>query len=402
MSKFSMKVNPLLGVGSIHIKKGVKIAGWSVVAALVLVILYVVAGKGQGRQGGAPSNTPSPINASQSSNSSLESVLEKKPTTAVAKAAPTARAEEPRASTGPSEEALARQQRQRAAAEARQAMLTEAVYSGMNVRIDTVSLTPSAPQPSAPITLASNRLSGAQDKLRAQTLGSAAQEQDGLDNTLVSQAAKAEFLARSPDTGYLPHTRTRPMSGGELTVGTVIPATLISAMNSDIPGNVIAQVSQNVYDSATGAAILIPQGTQLYGTYDSRVAYGQRRLPVTWSRVNFPDGTKLNIGHMASMDVTGKNGLTGAVNNHYWRLFGQATLLGGISGMTQAGVSDGNDDSRSAAESVADGVVQQYAQTGNALIRKNMNIQPTIEIDNAEQFYIMVSQDIVLPPYSPL
>ncbi|WP_443088655.1 TrbI/VirB10 family protein, partial [Vibrio parahaemolyticus] len=184
-------------------------------------------------------------------------------------------------------------------------------------------------------------------------------------------------------------------------------------MNSDIPGNVIAQVSQNVYDSATGAAILIPQGTQLYGTYDARVAYGQRRLPVTWSRVNFPDGTKLNIGNMASMDVTGMNGLTarvaygqrrlpvtwsrvnfpdgtklnignmasmdvtgmngltGDINNHYWRLFGQATLLGGISGISQAAVSDGDDDSRSTGESVADGVTQQYAETGNMLIRKN-------------------------------
>ncbi|MDF5213366.1 TrbI/VirB10 family protein, partial [Vibrio parahaemolyticus] len=147
---------------------------------------------------------------------------------------------------------------------------------------------------------------------------------------------------------------------------------------------------------------LIPQGTQLYGTYDARVAYGQRRLPVTWSRVNFPDGSKLNIGNMASMDVTGMNGLTGDINNHYWRLFGQATLLGGISGISQAAVSDGNDDSRSTGESVADGVTQQYAETGNMLIRKNMNIQPTIEIDNAEQFYIMVSQDVILPPYSSI
>ncbi|TKF96434.1 hypothetical protein FCV67_24185, partial [Vibrio sp. F13] len=104
MSKFSMKVNPLSGVGSIHIKKGVKIAGWSVAAALVLVILYVVAGKGQGRQGGSPSNSPSTINASQSRNSSLESVLEQKPTTAVAKAAPTARAEATKEPVGPSEE----------------------------------------------------------------------------------------------------------------------------------------------------------------------------------------------------------------------------------------------------------------------------------------------------------
>ncbi|MDF4377370.1 TrbI/VirB10 family protein, partial [Vibrio parahaemolyticus] len=132
-----------------------------------------------------------------------------------------------------------------------------------------------------------------------------------LDTTGASQASKEAFLAKANQAGYLNARRELPASEYELTVGTLIPATLISAMNSDIPGNVIAQVSQNVYDSATGAAILIPQGTQLYGTYDARVAYGQRRLPVTWSRVNFPDGSKLNIGNMASMDVPGMNGLTG-------------------------------------------------------------------------------------------
>ncbi|MCZ5901267.1 hypothetical protein O4N15_27110, partial [Vibrio parahaemolyticus] len=100
-----------------------------------------------------------------------------------------------------------------------------------------------------------------------------------LDTTGASQASKEAFLAKANQAGYLNARRELPASEYELTVGTLIPATLISAMNSDIPGNVIAQVSQNVYDSATGAAILIPQGTQLYGTYDARVAYGQRRLP---------------------------------------------------------------------------------------------------------------------------
>uniref|UniRef100_UPI00261DF41C TrbI/VirB10 family protein n=2 Tax=uncultured Vibrio sp. TaxID=114054 RepID=UPI00261DF41C len=176
-----------------------------------------------------------------------------------------------------------------------------------------------------------------------------------------------------------------------------------SAINSDTPNNLVAQVSQNVYDSATGGAILIPQGTQLYGTYDSRVAYGQRRLPVTWSRVNFPDGTKLDLGGMSSMDTTGQGGLTGKVNNHFWKLFGQATLLGGISGLAQAGVSSGSDSNgRTSSEAVADGVTQQYAQAGSELIQKNMNVQPTIEIDNATAFFIMVSQDIILPPYQPV
>ncbi|HAV1358756.1 TPA: hypothetical protein JG824_004553 [Vibrio parahaemolyticus] len=412
MSNFTLKLNPLSGVESVHIKKGVK---WTVIGLGVLVtiiVIGVIMQKGQRNKDKASAPTPTQINTSMTTKqAALDSVLAQKPDTPAPKAVvptpiPTGNATPSVPTVTPE---MAAQQKQRIAQlEAKQKLLNEAIYSGMNVRIDEASS--SEQSDSDELRDAEQRLAQAKAALSNpnqapyEQSNSTAEELNAsaLDTTGASQASKEAFLAKANQAGYLNARRELPASEYELTVGTLIPATLISAMNSDIPGNVIAQVSQNVYDSATGAAILIPQGTQLYGTYDARVAYGQRRLPVTWSRVNFPDGSKLNIGNMASMDVTGMNGLTGDINNHYWRLFGQATLLGGISGISQAAVSDGDDDSRSTGESVADGVTQQYAETGNMLIRKNMNIQPTIEIDNAEQFYIMVSQDVILPPYSSI
>lgn len=413
MSNFTLKLNPLSGVESVHIKKGVK---WTVIGLGVLmtiIVIGVIMQKGQRNKDKASAPTPTQINTSMTTKqAALDSVLAQKPDTPAPKAVvptpiPTGNVTPSVPTVTPE---MAAQQKQRIAQlEAKQKLLNEAIYSGMNVRIDEASLRSSSSSEqsdSDELRDAEQRL--AQAKAALSNPNQASYEQSNsttastLDTTVASQASKEAFLAKANQAGYLNARRELPASEYELTVGTLIPATLISAMNSDIPGNVIAQVSQNVYDSATGAAILIPQGTQLYGTYDARVAYGQRRLPVTWSRVNFPDGSKLNIGNMASMDVTGMNGLTGDINNHYWRLFGQATLLGGISGISQAAVSDGDDDSRSTGESVADGVTQQYAETGNMLIRKNMNIQPTIEIDNAEQFYIMVSQDVILPPYSSI
>ena len=404
MTKFSLKQNPLSGVGSVHIKKSVKIAGLVLAGIVVVLVVLVIAQKGQRASASAPSDTPSTVNTA-TTTSSLDAVLAKKPTSSVVKPTPITPVETAPATPSVSPEFAAMKKRQLAAFEARQAMLTEAVYSGMNIQIDDAALKQTSltvPAPSRELTMAQQRLDHAKRQTMSTPSGQALNQSGALDTTLASQASKDAFLASTHQTGYLNARRELPASEYELTVGTLIPASLISAVNSDTPGHLVAQVSQHVYDSATGSAILIPQGTRLYGTYDSRVAYGQRRLPVTWSRVNFPDGTKLDIGNMASLDVTGMSGLTGEVNNHYWRLFGQSTLLGGISGLTQAGVSDGDDDSRSTAESVADGVTQQYAETGNLLIRKNMNIQPTIEIDNAEPFYIMVSQDIVLPPYSSI
>ncbi|PJE81913.1 TrbI/VirB10 family protein, partial [Yersinia kristensenii] len=180
-----------------------------------------------------------------------------------------------------------------------------------------------------------------------------------------------------------------------------IPATLISGINSDLPGQVIAQVNQNVYDTATHSTILLPQGSKLYGVYDSRVAYGQDRLLMAWTRINFPDGTTLELEGMGGTDAAGYAGFADQVDHHYFKIFGNAFLLGLISGATQSGVSDNNSDNVSTSESVNNGVVQQFSTVGTSLIQKNLDVQPTIKIRNGYKFNVMLNKDVVLPPYQP-
>ena len=235
-------------------------------------------------------------------------------------------------------------------------------------------------------------------QLRQNTLSTAQDAPLEINSDPNGQAQKLAFLGAARSDDYLIHTRETPISRFELNVGTIIPATLISGINSDMPGQIVAQVSQNVYDSATGRYLLLPQGAKLYGVYDSKIAYGQDRVLTAWTRVNYPDGTKLNIAGMGGMDTEGYSGFSDQVDNHYWKTFGNAMLLGLISGTAQAGISadSKNGDTTSA---IADGVTQQFAQTGSSLIQKNLDVQPTIKIRGGYKFNIMINKDIVLTPY---
>ncbi|WP_318452309.1 TrbI/VirB10 family protein [Photobacterium leiognathi] len=213
-----------------------------------------------------------------------------------------------------------------------------------------------------------------------------------------AQALTAPQPTSSTLDGYLNNARTA-LAPHTLSVGTLLPAVTLSAINSDIAGTIKAQISESIYDSATGSTLLLPQGAQLIGQYGGQVAYGQSRLPVKWYRINFPDGSKININGMEGADSGGQNGFAGDVNNHYWRLFGQSTLLGLIGGGAAAAVSDGNDSENSASETIANSVINQYAQTGAAVIQKNLQVSPTITVPSGYPFNIILTKDVVLPPY---
>ncbi len=189
----------------------------------------------------------------------------------------------------------------------------------------------------------------------------------------------------------------------EIKTGAVIPATMITSINSDLPGQVIAQVRQNVFDSATGKELLIPQGARLYGNYDSRVTHGQNRVLVAWNRIIFPDGSAITIPAMTGADLSGTSGFTDKVNNHYMKIFGTSGLMALIT----AGMSIGIDSaSASTSESSMQATMMatlatQIGQTTTKLLEKNMNIQPTLEIRSGYQFNIVVTQDILFQePYS--
>ncbi|EHH1077073.1 conjugal transfer protein TrbI [Vibrio parahaemolyticus] len=214
------------------------------------------------------------------------------------------------------------------------------------------------------------------------------------------QEVKLAFSEKAHSNTYLTQGREIPLSPYELKVGTLIPATMISGVNSDLPGQVIASVSQNVYDSATGGHLLLPQGAKLYGLYDSQIAYGQDRVLMAWTRVNYPDGTTLELEGMGAIDSQGFAGFEDQVDHHYWKIFGNAFILGMITGVSEAGINDNSSDV-STAESINNGVTEQFAETGSTLIEKNLDVQPTIVIRNGYKFNIMLNKDIILKPYQP-
>jgi type IV secretion system protein VirB10 len=190
-----------------------------------------------------------------------------------------------------------------------------------------------------------------------------------------------------------------------LRTGYVIPAILISAMDSELPGTITAQVAQNVYDTPTGNYLLIPQGARLVGAYSSNVAYGQSRIFVAWQRIVFPDGTALDIGAMPGTDAEGEAGFNDKTNNHFVRIFGSALLMSAIT----AGVTwsqdhnqnnNGNSNRVSASDALSEALGQELGMTMSEMIRKNLNIAPTLKIRPGYRFNILVVKDVVLThPY---
>ncbi|WP_428561439.1 MAG: TrbI/VirB10 family protein [Solidesulfovibrio sp. DCME] len=225
---------------------------------------------------------------------------------------------------------------------------------------------------------------------------------------------KEAFFSRARQQGgadkewTLPGTRT-PGQPFEVKTGTVIPGVMITGINSDLPGSIIAQVSQNVFDTATGRYLIIPQGAKLFGVYDSRVIYGQSRVLVAWNRIIFPDGSAITLGAMPGADMSGYAGFNDEVNNHYLRVFGSAVLMSLISGSNAFAMDSlnvkGNTSSGvpSMQDEMASALASQLGQTTTKLLEKNLNIKPTLEIRPGYQFNIIVTKDMVMKaPYVPL
>lgn len=213
----------------------------------------------------------------------------------------------------------------------------------------------------------------------------------------------ASLAGNEPDKWKL-DSKPQPPRPYSLQTTFVIPATLISGINSTLPGKIFGQVSQNVYDTATGKYLLIPQGTKLEGVYSSDVAYGQASLLVAWQRLVFPDGKTMDIGAMPGSNGAGYAGFSDQVNNHYVRLFGSALIMSAIT----AGVSLSQSRNQIAGTFGAPttntvlsaALGQQLGRVTSQLISRNMNISPTLEIRPGYPFNVTVIRDLVFnKPY---
>ncbi|SES45769.1 IncP-type conjugal transfer protein TrbI [Rhizobium sp. NFR03] len=212
------------------------------------------------------------------------------------------------------------------------------------------------------------------------------------------QSSKEDFFnADLKDLGYLPNRVVPQQSPYELKRGSVIPATLITGVNSDLPGRITAQVSQNVYDSATGHRLLIPQGTKLFGRYDSKVSFGQSRVLVVWSDIIFPNGSTLQIGGMAGTGAEGYGGFNDKVHNHYLKTFGSAVMIALIG--TGIDMAVPQSSTLATQDTASDAARRNFAETfgrvADRTIQRNMDVQPTLEIRPGYNFNVLVDQDIV-------
>jgi type IV secretion system protein TrbI len=216
------------------------------------------------------------------------------------------------------------------------------------------------------------------------------------------QDEKQAFSNKKQHSEYLEATFKAPISLFEIKTGTVIPSMLISEINSDLPGEIIAQVSQNVYDSATGKYLLIPQGTKLFGRYDSKVSYGQNRALVSWDRLIYPNAYTLDLDGMRGHDMSGQSGFEDQVNNHYAKIFGLALLTSALSaGYQLSQPQQSNSLVPSNGQVAAAAVGQQMSQLGENIATRNMQVQPTIVIRKGYHLNVMVNRDIVFPGTYP-
>jgi type IV secretory pathway VirB10-like protein len=187
-----------------------------------------------------------------------------------------------------------------------------------------------------------------------------------------------------------------PASRYVLQAGAVIPAALVTGVRSDLPGQITAQVTENVYDSPTGKFLLVPQGSRLIGVYDSQIAFGQSRVLLVWSRLILPDGYSIALERQPGADAAGSSGLEDEVDHHWLRLAGAAALSTILGVGTQLGTTD---DENALIQALRRGGAQSLNQTGQQIVGRNLNIQPTLTIRPGFPVRVIVTRDLVLAPY---
>ncbi|MCC5791327.1 MAG: conjugal transfer protein TrbI [Legionellaceae bacterium] len=196
-----------------------------------------------------------------------------------------------------------------------------------------------------------------------------------------------------------------PNSRYELRAGGVIPGVMVSGISSELPGQIIGQVSQNVYDTATGRHLLIPQGTKLIGVYSNEVGFGQNSVLVAWQRLVYPDGKALDIGSMPGADSAGMAGFRDQVDHHYAKIYGSALLMSAIvGGITYSQSLNQNNqlgyNQPTAGNVLSQALGQQLGEVTSQLVSKNLNVSPTVNVRPGYRFNVIVVKDLTFKnPY---
>lgn len=275
------------------------------------------------------------------------------------------------------------QERQRRMQELEAARLSK-LFAGTAVEEQQASLQPPSADPHArPTSL------GQADPKRASI--------ENADGPRSVQDHKLAFVnaARDPRT-VSPDQLETPASPYVVQAGTLISAALVTGIRSDLPGQITGQVTENVYDSPTGRYLLIPQGSKLIGDYDSQVTFGQSRVLLVWTRLILPNGQSVTLGRQPGADVQGFSGLQDKVDEHWGALFKGALLSTLLSVGSEAGTSG---QENNLLQAIRRGASDSISQTGNQVVRRQLNVQPTLTIRPGFPVRIIVNGDLVLAPY---
>jgi type IV secretory pathway VirB10-like protein len=218
------------------------------------------------------------------------------------------------------------------------------------------------------------------------------------------QSDKEAFLTDAAAVEpYLNKPLLNPISAYELKAGSVIPGALLTAINTDLPGQVIGQVTENVYDTVTGKYLLIPQGSKLLGKYQSLVTNGQDRALVVWQRLIYPNGDSIVLDGMPGTDEAGQSGLQDQVDYHLDKL-AEATALStaiAYAGNLARNPNNGNSTGYGSEDVIGDTVAQQANRVGENIIERELDVQPTITIRAGWPLRVLVNKDMMLAQYQP-
>jgi type IV secretion system protein VirB10 len=218
--------------------------------------------------------------------------------------------------------------------------------------------------------------------------------QNGQDRKLAFVNASVDRRTVSPDRV------TKPASRYLIQAGTVIPGALITGIRSDLPGQITAQITESVFDSPTGRFLLVPQGARLIGVYDSQVAFGQSRVLLVWTRLIMPNGRSIVLERQQGADAAGYSGLQDEVDNHWGELLKAAALSTLLAVGTELGAgSDTNSNDSAIIQALRHGAGDSLNQTGQQVVRRSLNIQPTLTIRPGFPVRVIVNRDLVLEPY---
>jgi type IV secretory pathway VirB10-like protein len=231
-----------------------------------------------------------------------------------------------------------------------------------------------------------------------QSNGGAGNQTAGSSSDQNMQDQKLAFLNGPSDAPTVSSNRLTPAASPYIIqAGTVIPAALITGIESDLPGQITAQVAENVYDSPSGQYLLIPQGARLIGEYNSQVAYAQTRIQLIWTRLIMPDGESIVLDNQPGADTQGYSGLQDGVNNHWGALFEAALLSTFLSVSAEAGTSN---EENNLIQAIRSGASDSINQAGQQVVERELNIQPTLTIRPGFPVLVIVNRDLVLRPYS--